>query len=291
MGFVKRGRRDARGARDAIQAGAGPSRWETRVADSVAVARFGDPPMSYLTGPALAELAELVEGWADPEVRAVVIAGSVPGRFITHFSVEEILAGQATMAARGPELNYRVHAVYAALTELGKPVICALNGDTMGAGLELALSCDIRIGERGDYRYGLPEVRLGLIPGGTGTQRLVRLIGRGPALELILGARLLTPEEALARGIVGSLADDALAAAEELARELAELPPTALAAAKRIIHQAADLPLETALRMEADASFRAKVSPGSTAAMERYVAIPPAARRDYLDRPEGGRRS
>jgi len=247
------------------------------------VARFGDPPMSYLTGPALAELAVLVEEWTAPEVRAVVIAGSVPGRFITHFSVEEILAGQPTMAARGPELNYRVHATYGALGELGKPVICALNGDTMGAGLELALACDIRIGERGDYRYGLPEVRLGLIPGGSGTQRLVRLIGRGPALELILGARLLTPAEALEWGIVSRLADDAVAAAEGLARRLAAMPGTALAAAKRIVHQAADLPLETALRMEADASFRAKVSPQSTAAMRRYVEIASEDRRAYLD--------
>lgn len=258
--------------------------WAVEHSDGVALARFGDPPMSYLTGPALARLGELVGEWADPQVRAVVIAGSVPGRFITHFSVEEILAGQATMAARGPELNYRVHAVYAALTELGKPVICAMNGDTMGAGLELALSCDIRIGEPGDYRYGLPEVRLGLIPGGTGTQRLTRLVGRGRALELILGARLVDPEEALRLGLVGRLAADATAAAVALARELAELPPTALGAAKRIVHQAADLPLETALRMEADASFRAKVSPQATAAMERYVAVPEAGRRDYLDR-------
>jgi enoyl-CoA hydratase/carnithine racemase len=262
----------------------GSALWRVKRSDGVVVARFGDPPMSYLTGPALGELEELVAAWADPEVRAVVIAGSVPGRFITHFSVEEILAGQPTMAERGPELNYRVHALFGALADLGKPVIGAMNGDTMGAGLELALSCDIRIGEHGDYRYGLPEVRLGLIPGGTGTQRLARLVGRGQALEMILGARLLTPEEALARGVVGSLADDALAAAEDLAAELAALPPAAMAAAKRVIHQASDLPLAAALRMEADASFRAKVSPQATAAMERYVALDPAARRDYLDR-------
>jgi enoyl-CoA hydratase len=266
-----------------VEPRAEPRLWEVSLSDGVAVARFGDPPMSYLTGGALTELAALVEEWADPEVRAVVIGGSVPGRFITHFSVEEILAGQATMALRGPELNYRVHAIYAGLAGLGKPVICAMNGDTMGAGLELALSCDIRIGERGDYRYGLPEVRLGLIPGGSGTQRLARLIGRGPALELIMEARLLSPEEALAIGIVGRLADDALTAAELLARELAALPPTALATAKRILQQAVDLPLEIALRMEADASFRAKVSPQSTAAMERYVAVLADERRDYLD--------
>jgi enoyl-CoA hydratase len=210
--------------------------------------RFGDPPRGYLTGRAVGKLEDLVEEWADPEVRAVVIAGSVPGCFITHFSVAEILAGQATMAAKGPELNYRVHAIYGALSALAKPVICAMNGDTMGAGFELA-----------------------------------RLVGRAAALELVMTAAVLTPEEAYERGIVNRLAGDATATAMDLARRLAELPQVALGAAKRIIHQAADLPLNTALRMEADASFRAKVSPESTAAMERYLAIPEADRRTYLD--------
>jgi enoyl-CoA hydratase len=258
--------------------------WRVEHADGVAVATFSDPPMSYLTAAALGELEGLVGEWADPKVRAVVLTGGVPGRFITHFSVEELLAGQSRMAELGPELNYRVHAIYGALNDLPKPVICAMNGDTMGAGFELALSADIRIGQRGDYRYGLPEVRLGMIPGGTGTQRLSRLIGPGAALNLIMRARVLTPEEALELGLVHELADDADAAARLLAAELAQMPATALAAAKRVIYQASDLPLGPALRMEADASFRAKVSPEATRAMERYVSLPTAERRAWLDR-------
>jgi enoyl-CoA hydratase/carnithine racemase len=260
------------------------ARWETaRTDDGVVVARFHNPPLNYMTGAGLARFGALVEEWADPEVRAIVIAGGEPGVFITHFSVEELVGSLGQMAERGPELNYRVHAISTALNDLQKPVICALNGDTMGFGFELALSADIRIGQRGDHRYGLPEVRLGLIPGGTGTQRLSRAIGPAAALDLILRAKVLDPEAALERGLVHELSDDALAAAAALATTLAGYPRTALATAKRIIYQGGDLPLASALRMEADASFRAKVSPEAAAAMERYVAVPLAERRAWLE--------
>lgn len=257
--------------------------WEVEASGGVVVAAHSNPPLHYLTGAGLAELSELVAGWSAPEIRAVVLCGSGPGPFITHFSVEELLAGQERMAERGPELNYRVHATLAALNDLPVPVICALNGDTMGVGFELALACDIRIGERGDHRYGLPEVRLGLIPGGTGTQRLARLVGPGAALDLLLRAQVVPPERALELGLVSELADDAVATARALAERLASYPRTALASAKRIVYQASDLPLASALRMEADAAFRAKVSPEASPAMERYLAVPEDQRRDWLD--------
>lgn len=260
------------------------SGWRVERRGEVALARFARPPASYMTGADLGRLGELVGEWAaDEELRAVVLAGAAPGAFITHFSVEELLAGQERMAARGPELNYRVHATLQGLNDLPQPVICALNGDTMGFGFELALAADLRIGERGDYRYGLPEVRLGLIPGGTGTQRLARLLGPGAALGMLLRAQVVNPERALELGLVHELADDAVAAALALAARLAEYPRTALASAKRIVYQASDLPLPVALRMEADASFRAKVSPEASAAMERYVAIPVGERRAWLE--------
>jgi enoyl-CoA hydratase/carnithine racemase len=260
-----------------------PALWEVERTDGVVVALYNNPPMNYMTGAALEELGELLAAWSDPAVRAIVLAGAVSGRFVTHFSVEELLTRQPQLAERGPEINYRVHALFQGLNELPKPVIAAMNGDTMGVGFELSLSADIRIGQRGDFRYGLPEVRLGLIPGGTGTQRLARLIGAGNALNLILRAQVLTPEESFARGLVHELADDALALARAIAERLARMPATAMATAKRSIYQASDLPLATALRMEADASFRAKLVPESTEAMERYVAVPFQQRRDWLD--------
>jgi enoyl-CoA hydratase len=126
-------------------------------------------------------------------------------------------------------------------------------------------------------------VRLGLIPGGTGTQRLARLIGPGAALNLILRAQVLTPQEALEQGLVHELADDAQACACALAARLSQMPASAMAAAKRAIYQASDLPLASALRIEADASFRAKLAPAATHAMERYVALPFEERRAWLD--------
>src|SRR6185503_4599045 len=100
-----------------------------------------------------------------------------------------------------------------------------MNGDTMGGGFELSLSCDIRIGQKGDHRFGLPEVKLGILPGGSGTQRLSRLIGAGRAIEFILRARVVRPEDALALGLVHEVADDALARARTVAGEIAALPP------------------------------------------------------------------
>src|SRR5699024_9005364 len=89
-------------------------------------------------------------------------------------------------AVVGTTLNRGYQSLLLSLRNLPKVVIAAMNGNTMGGGFELSLACDIRVGERGDYRYGFPEVRFGIIPGGGGTQRLSRLIGAGRATEFIL---------------------------------------------------------------------------------------------------------
>jgi enoyl-CoA hydratase len=166
---------------------------------------------------------------------------------------------------------------------LPQPVIAALGGDAMGFGFELALACDLRIAQRGDHRYGLPEVRLGIIPGGSGTTRLTKLIGAPTALDLILRARVLTPEEALAKGLVTELAEDARARALAIAQNLADLPRLAVAMAKQVIYKAEDLPLESALAFELEGSFRSKQAPEAAAAMRRYLEVAPAERRAYLD--------
>ena len=93
----------------------------------------------------------------------------------------------------------------------------------------ISLSCDIRIGQRGDHRFGLPEVKLGILPGGSGTQRLARLIGAGRAVEFVIRSRVVRPEKALELGLVHELADDALARAKEIGHEIANFPPIAVA--------------------------------------------------------------
>lgn len=260
--------------------------WEETREGPVVLARFRRPPMNYFRDADVEELDGLVDAWrADEELGAVVLAGGTPGRFITHFDVDEILLKQREPDGpiEGPRRSRNVHALVRKLNELPKPVISALNGDAMGWGFELALATDIRIGERGDYRYGLPEVRLGVIPGGSGLTRMAKLVGVGRALELGLGARVLTPDEAYGFGLVQEVADDAVATAMELAGRIAALPRTAVAMAKKIVYQGVDLPLDVALGFELEGAYRAKQSPEAAEALSAYLAVPLEGRRDYLD--------
>ena len=265
--------------------------WTESLNDGILVARYDNPPMNYFTEDAFADLAAVIDHAGAPGVRALVLTGSGSGRFITHFSVEQILHGLANpdaLIASGPMRNLTVNALTRRLNELPIPVIAAMNGDTMGFGLELSLACDFRIGEVGDYRYGLPEVRLGIIPGGGGTQRLARIVGRAVALDLVLRARLLDPEEALRLGVVHEVALDSVNRAIELAQEISAMPPVAVAMAKKAIHEGSELPLNAALALEADASFRSKLAPGALTACTEYVALPYEDRRDWVDRRSAG---
>lgn len=260
--------------------------WITEENSGVITARFHNAPMNYQTDEAIKQLTDLVAAWRESDARAVVLTGGTPGKFITHFDPEEILAGlqdQSQIANRGPVRNEAVNRVLSALAELRMPVIAALNGDTMGFGFELALACDMRVGERGDYRYGLPEVRLGILPGSGGTQRLSRLVGLGTALDIVLRARIMAPEEAYRLGIITHLADDAVGYSQEIARQIAGLPALAVAVAKRALHRGFDAPLGSALAIETDASVRVKLGPRADAALTEYVAVPEAERRLWLE--------
>jgi enoyl-CoA hydratase len=154
------------------------SLWSLSPNDGVVVATYTNPPMNYFCAEGTRELGELVQAWRSPEVRAVVLTGGLEGRFITHYSVEELLAlaeQREALRTIGTALNHGYHELLRSLRDLPKPVIAAMNGDTMGGGFELSLSCDIRIAARGDHRIGLPEVTLGILPGGC-SARAVRSI-------------------------------------------------------------------------------------------------------------------
>jgi enoyl-CoA hydratase/carnithine racemase len=241
--------------------------------------------MNYFTDAAVEQLDGMIDTWRSGSMSAIVLTGGVAGIFITHFDVDEILANQQQPDPifEAPWRSRRVQGVLRRLNELPQPVIAALNGDAMGFGYELALSADIRIAQRGDFRIGLPEVRLGLIPAGSGLTRLGKLIGAARALDLLLRARILTPEEALAHGLVTELADDALEAGIALAQRLAALPAIAISIAKRAIYQAVDLPLDLALALETENSYRLKQAPEIMKPMREYLALPLDERRDYLD--------
>ena len=137
----------------------------------------------------------------------------------------------------------------------GQPIIAAIRGFALGGGLELALACDIRIAGE-DSLLGLTEVNLAIIPGGGGTQRLPRLVGRGKALEMILTGARIEAAEALRIGLIERMvpAGEALKAARELAATLAAKAPVALRYAKEAVVKGLAVPLEDGIRLEGDLS-------------------------------------
>jgi enoyl-CoA hydratase/carnithine racemase len=136
------------------------------------------------------------------------------------------------------------------LEQMPKPTIAAINGICMGVGYELALACDLRIASRGDYPIGLPEVNIGICPGGGGTARLARLLGVSRALELLYLGQTCVPEQAAAVGLVNWVAGDALAEAWAVAGELSARSADALAAIKQVSRASVDLGIEAALTVE-----------------------------------------
>jgi len=143
-----------------------------------------------------------------------------------------------------------------AIAGIDRPVIAAINGDALGQGLELALSCDIRLASD-KARLGFPQVAQGLIPFDGGTQRLPRIVGKGKALELILTAETITAEEAFEIGLVSKVVDGAglAAEAEALAKAIAAKGPIALRYIKEAVNKGLDLTLDQGLRLEADLYF------------------------------------
>ena len=261
--------------------------WNVKESDSgVVQARFDRPPMNYYTDEDIGQLEELVGEWTERQVPAVVLAGGRPGKFITHFEVDGILHKQVKPEGpiESPARTRRIHVLTQNMNRAPMPIVAALNGDAMGVGFEFALSCDIRVAERGDYRYGLIETRLGIVPGGTGLTRMARLIGPGKAMLLGAGAYPLTPEQAYGHGLVEMIEDDALAAAVEIAERMATLPRVAVAMAKRIVYQSIGVPLAVALEFEVDSSYRAKQSPEAAPALQDYLDQPLEQRRAWFER-------
>src|SRR5690606_19483189 len=140
--------------------------------------------------------------------------------------------------------------VFSAIESLPQVVIGAINGFTLGGGLELALSCDFLIASP-QSKFGLPEVGLGLLPGFGGTQRLSRLVGLSKARELIFTARHLDAQEALAMGLVNRVSENPMDTALESANRILKNGPLAIAHAKKSINTGFDLELEKGLKIEA----------------------------------------
>jgi 2-oxoglutaroyl-CoA hydrolase len=190
------------------------------------------------------ELAQVfAELGRDDSVRAIVLAGDGEA-----FTAGGDIAG---FLQRTPEEVSRLAWNVAAPERCPKPVIARLHGYAFGVGLELALACDFRIAST-ELQVALPEIKLGMIPGSGGTQRLARLVGLGRAKDIIMRGRRVGADEALTLGLVTEVvpAEDLDAAVQRLVDELAQLSPLALATAKRVLNHVYDAPLHMGLEIE-----------------------------------------
>jgi len=264
--------------------------WNVEYNDGIAVASYVNPPMNYMIADGMNELKDLIEEWRDPSVRVVILTGGLPDRFITHYSVEELVESardKAMMMNIGRAWLHHHNGTLTNLEHLPKPVIAAMTGSTMGGGFETSLSCDIRIGQAGDYRYGLPEVTLGILPGGCGTQRLSRLIGAGRAIDFILRGRICRPEEALSMNIIHEVAADAKTRALEIATDMLGLSAVAIAETKRAVYEGSEVHMQGGLEIEGDAFIHTMLTDEAVAIMEEYVAQSYEDRIAWLERKKG----
>jgi enoyl-CoA hydratase/carnithine racemase len=236
-----------------------------------------NPPRNFLNAIIVAELSRLADELAaDDAVRALVLTGGVEGIFITHYDVGE-LSGTADAARERESIGsdpqlHGMHQLLLRLQRLRVPVIAAINGTAMGGGCELALACDFRYMARGG-QIGLPEVRVGILPGAGGTQRMTRLLGVAKAMELMLLGNTLDADTAERVGLVHRavnpecLMEDVLT----LATELGKRPPLSIALIKQCILQGSEMPLEEALHFEQNAFWKTMRSEDASRLMRAYL--------------------
>ncbi len=270
--------------------------------DRVLTVRLSNPPLNFLTSAMMAELDALLrELEGDGDIGAVILTGALPNVFLTHFDVDDLKAAANGMAmpltpgvtnlalrtestlshlpgarrlvnhtpAAGVAQMNLFHEVTARMRSLDKVFIAAINGRAMGGGSELALACDLRLmvdgGLETGQMIGQPEIFIGLIPGGGGTQMLTRSIGVARALELCLDGKLLSPRQAHELGLVNQivaaerLMDEALALAQRMARR----PASAVRAIKHLIYQCASLSFNQGMAAE-KAEFLSAATRGPT---------------------------
>jgi len=220
------------------------------VENGVALLTLNHPPVNALTPDLLAELGAAFDQLArDERVKVVMVTGT--DRCFVAGADIRVLAAIAS-AQEGLEMALRGQALLNRIECFEKPVLAAINGACLGAGLELALCCHIRLAAD-SARLGQPEINLGIIPGFGGTQRLSRLVGTSKALELILTGDPISASDAKALGIVTQVvpADDLLRQAHGIARKIATKAQLAVRAAMRALREGQDLPLAKALEHEA----------------------------------------
>ena len=219
---------------------------------------LSNPPTHTLTAEGVIEIHKFLDIMeAKKDLRVLAFTGDGNEVFIKHYEVGELAETaeknlNKTQVNSDPKELHGFHRMLLRLRDLDAIVIAGINGNTAGGGCEFSLGCDLRLMSDGDYKIGLPETSVGILPGGGGTQRLARLIGASRALDLILHARLLTPHEAESFGIINKIIPhkNFHEGLNHYCQDLANRAPIALSQVKKIIHKGLDMTLEEGLLLE-----------------------------------------
>jgi enoyl-CoA hydratase len=244
---------------------------------AIQLARHGTVAVLTLDRPAvlnalsfamLDEIGETIDEVAVSDARALIVTGAGPKAFCAGADITELRGRSLVEQKRGAELG---QGVFAKLDVLSIPSIAVVNGHAFGGGLELAMACTFRLAAP-CAKMGLPEIKLGLIPGYGGTQRLPRLVGESRALEMIMTGRFIDAEEALRIGLVNRLIDgDPLQAGLAFAQELTGFSLRALEFARAAVRRAANLPLGEGLKTEAELSTLAYQTADAEEGMAAFI--------------------
>jgi enoyl-CoA hydratase/carnithine racemase len=248
---------------------------EVAVDGRVANVTISNPPVNVITMDLLAELTALSTALkADPELTVVVVKSADPDFFLAHFDVAAILERPAGFEPQRDVQLKPFHALCERFRCMNKVIIGQIEGRVGGGGAELAASFDMRFGVRGKTRINQMEVPLGILPGGSGTQRLPRMLGRGRALEVILGGDDLDAETAERWGWLNRIfeADEIGPFVDNLARRIASFPAPAVRLAKESVN-AADKPLLDGLFEEAYLFERLLRTDEARRNMQRFLDI------------------
>jgi enoyl-CoA hydratase/carnithine racemase len=226
-----------------------------------------NPPANSYDIEFMRELSSAIGAANDDAARVLVLRSASEKFFSAGADVKRFLANDVDA---NMEMIHLAHEALGSIARSPKLFVAWIAGHALGGGLEIALACDLRYAADGRYRLGTPEVTLGLLPGNGGTQRLPRLIGVGPALELLLTGRQVSPDEAQRLGLVSQL----FASEEELrayVAKLAELPPLALAEIKRAVFDGIDRPLAEGLELERELIGRLFRSKDASEGLNAFV--------------------
>ncbi len=224
------------------------------VTEGIAIVTIDNPPMNVLSAQVTSELGEIFSRIAnDSSVVVAILTGAGNRAFMAGADIKEFPSSLGKEKTELLRNSMESHRVLNLIADLPKPTIAVLNGLALGGGCELALTCDIRIAEE-QIKIGLPEVKLGLFPGGGGTQRLPRLIGPAKAKELMFLGEPISAEEALKLGLVNhvSAPGEGLQSALKMAEKMAGYSIQALSRIKKAVNDGFDESLDDGIGIEAD---------------------------------------